>query len=264
MSLPRRHLALACLDFLDTDPEVFVAAAAEAGFDAVTLRVAGSREPVVADLGADARRRHRVLAALEATGLGVLDVEVIRLNGRLSGNEIGCVVELAAECGARHLLVVNEELEPAEAVDALTAIVADARAAGIRPCLEPMAFTRCRTLAEAIATAVPAGAGILIDALHLHRSGGSAAEVAAAVRQHGHDLFPYLQLCDAPRAAPPDLRAEALAGRLLPGQGELDLAGLLAVLPDAAVSVEAPTVTTRELSPDGRARAAASSVRTRL
>ncbi|MFF5986489.1 sugar phosphate isomerase/epimerase family protein [Prauserella flavalba] len=261
-----RRIALACLDFLDDEPEVHVAAAAEAGFDAVTLRVAGSREPVTGDLGRDPRRRGRTLAALRSTGLGVLDVEVLRLSTRLSRAEVTAAIELAAECGAAHLLVVNTQLAPAEAAGRLAAIVEEAAPAGVLPCLEPMVFTRCRTLAEAIAVAVPAGAGVLVDALHLYRSGGGVAEVAAAVATHGDALFPYLQLCDAPLAAPEGgmeaLRAEALAARLLPGDGELDLTGLLAALPGRAVSVEAPTVTTRGMAPLDRARAAWSAVAT--
>ncbi|RBM14830.1 AP endonuclease [Prauserella sp. PE36] len=259
------RIALACLDFLDDEPEVHVAAAAEAGFDAVTLRVAGSREPVAADLGRDEHRRGRALAALRSTGLGVLDVEVLRLSTHLSLAEVSGAIELAAELGARHLLVVNAGLAPADAVDRLAAIVEEAAPAGVLPCLEPMVFTRCRTLAEAIAVAVPAGAGVLVDALHLYRSGGGVAEVAVAVATHGDALFPYLQLCDAPLAAPEGgmeaLRAEALAARLLPGDGELDLTGLLAALPGRAVSVEAPTATTRAMAPLDRARAAWAAVK---
>ena len=51
----------------------------------------------------------------------------------------------------------------------------------------------------------------------------------------------YLQLCDAPLAAPPDAVAEARIGRLLPGAGKLPLGDLLAAVPGTVpVAVEAP------------------------
>src|SRR5438874_2708207 len=73
------------------------------------------------------------------------------------------------------------------------------------------------------------GAGLLLDTLHIKRCGVSAAELAAV----DPALLGYLQLCDAP-ARPPggDATVEARTGRLLPGEGELPLAGLLGALPD--------------------------------
>jgi len=84
-----------------------------------------------------------------------------------------------------------------------------------------------------------ANGGILVDALHLFRSGGDVAMLA--------DIDPRwlraVQLCDAPLLAPPEalIITEAREGRLPPGQGQLPLAGLLAALPkDVQVSVEMP------------------------
>jgi sugar phosphate isomerase/epimerase len=108
--------------------------------------------------------------------------------------------------------------------------------------LEFMVFSQVKTLAEACSVvrqaAVP-GAGVLVDALHLWRSGGTVADLATL---KGEELA-YIQLCDA-RATPPrlkDLRAEARGDRFYPGDGGLDLASLLAALPAGLpLSVEAP------------------------
>jgi NADH:flavin oxidoreductase / NADH oxidase family len=66
----------------------------------------------------------------------------------------------------------------------------------------------------------PAGA-VLVDALHLRRSGGSPAELATAAPQR----LPYAQLCDGPlEPVWPDedhARTESRTGRLLPGDGQL-------------------------------------------
>ncbi|MER7113454.1 sugar phosphate isomerase/epimerase [Saccharomonospora azurea] len=260
----RRELALACLDYLDLEPADLVRVAADAGFDSVTLRAAGSVEECRGDLGRDAARVRRVRRALADTGLRVLDVEVLRLTPTLTHDEVARVVDLAAELGARHVLVVNSELDAEEATDRLGRIVERCAGTGVRPCLEPMPFSRCPTVAAAVSTAVPAGAAVLIDALHLQRSGGTPDDVASALAEHGADLVPYAQVCDAPARAPDPARPreEAVGQRLLPGQGQLPLAELLSVLPrDLPLAVEAPTRELARRSPADRAAAAIRAVR---
>ncbi len=85
---------------------------------------------------------------------------------------------------------------------------------------------------------------MLVDALHLFRSGGSVIEVAALAAQRP-ELFPYAQVCDAVDARPaPDAataRQEAAYARLVPGAGSLPLAQLVDALPPGCtLSVEAP------------------------
>jgi sugar phosphate isomerase/epimerase len=82
-----------------------------------------------------------------------------------------------------------------------------------------------------------------VDALHVQRCGVSLG----ALRAVDPALISYVQLCDAPLAAPgagpasADAVHEARAARLLPGEGRLPLRELLAALPDGlSVAVEAP------------------------
>lgn len=83
---------------------------------------------------------------------------------------------------------------------------------------------------------------VLIDALHLFRSGGTVADVQA---MDAH-LIGALQLCDAPLQGPdpsdtPAILAEARAGRLPPLEGELPLVELIQVVPSTTpISVEVP------------------------
>jgi sugar phosphate isomerase/epimerase len=107
-----------------------------------------------------------------------------------------------------------------------------------------MIFSSVRTLSDAVRvvdrTAHPAAA-ILVDALHLQRSGATPGDIAALPAT----LLPYAQLCDDPfePILPPAEIAlsEARAGRILPGDGELPLRRLIDALPaDASLSVEAP------------------------
>ena len=107
--------------------------------------------------------------------------------------------------------------------------------------LEFMRWSPVATIDDAlafVAAADRANAGICVDTLHLSRSGGQPEQLAGLPRSGS-----FVQLCDAPAAAPPaeSLKAEARSDRLLPGEGELWLDRLLAAIPpDMPISVEVP------------------------
>lgn len=251
-----RELALSVLAFLDVPADDFVRIAADSGFDSVSLRVGGSKAANPSELR-DPGQLACTARRLAETGLGVIDAEVLRLGPDLEASEIERVIDAASSLGARHLLTVNEGWRnQSELVEQLARVRALAEPAALRPCLEFMAFSGCRTLDDAVETAVASGTAVLVDALHLFRSGGGPAQLRAAVERHGTDLFPYIQLCDAPFASPPraGLRDEAVARRLLPGDGELPLPEVLGALPAMTpVAVEAPTSELGALSPRERA-----------
>src|SRR5258707_677932 len=83
---------------------------------------------------------------------------------------------------------------------------------------------------------------VLREALHFSRSGGLPAHVASV----DPSLFRYVQICDAGPDMPaptdtPALIREARTGRLLPGEGVLPLAALVAALPETVpLAIEAP------------------------
>jgi sugar phosphate isomerase/epimerase len=89
--------------------------------------------------------------------------------------------------------------------------------------------------------------GVLIDNLHLSRSGSSVDEVSGLPLE----LFPYLQICDAPAARPTDfggLLDEALNGRLCPGEGSLPIVELLQVVPNVPLSFEVRSKFLRDIT----------------
>jgi sugar phosphate isomerase/epimerase len=135
-----------------------------------------------------------------------------------------------------------------------------AAAGNVTVVLEFLPIFAIRNLQEAlhvVRAAARPNSGVLVDTLHLARSGGSASDLLDV----GTAMFPYLQLADAPAQPPADglagLLHEALHGRLLPGDGELPLAAVLAVVPDVAVSVELRSQRLRDDYPDPVARAGA-------
>ena len=79
---------------------------------------------------------------------------------------------------------------------------------------------------------------LLIDTMHLVRSGSDAAAIAAL----DPDLIGYVQLCDAPVVSRfSQYMEEAKFERMVPGEGELPLRDILAVLPPhLMVGLEVP------------------------
>lgn len=79
---------------------------------------------------------------------------------------------------------------------------------------------------------------LLIDTMHVIRSGSTVADVAAL----DPDLIGYIQLCDAPlKPRFESYFEESMFERMVPGEGELGLSELLAVLPpDRVYSLELP------------------------
>ncbi|MDB5713367.1 MAG: xylose isomerase-like barrel family protein, partial [Sphingomonadales bacterium] len=172
-----------------------------------------------------------VVAALAETKLGVIDVEVIWLKpGPLDPAHLR-ILDIGRAVGAANALVVSSDPDMDGTVGKLRALCDHVAGAGIRIALEFGLFTEVKTIeaASAILRAVDhPSAALLIDALHLTRSGGSASDIARIPRS----WLSYAQLCDAPMpgADPSDPEAildEAVFGRLQTGAGGLDLAALV-------------------------------------
>jgi sugar phosphate isomerase/epimerase len=242
-----REVALANLTVLDAPPPTVVDCAAGAGFDAVTLRIRG-------DLLADSPLRRETIARLRHHGLGVLDAEVIRLRTDTDLAALEPFLDSAAALGARHVLVTGEDPDEARLAQRLGELCERAARHGLRPVLEFMVFTAVKSVEQADRIAAAAGCGVLVDPLHLSRSGGTPADVAELAAANP-DRYPYAQICDAPATAAADLYEEAVGNRLAPGDGELPLRDLLAALPASApLSVETPVAALSGAPPAERAR----------
>jgi sugar phosphate isomerase/epimerase len=134
---------------------------------------------------------------LRDRGLRVLDVEVLRIRPDKPPDEALRILDAGAELNARYALVNCNDDDERRLADRFAEISTAAADRGLHLGLEFMIFTAVRTLTDALALLHRAGNAhdvIVLDALHLYRSGGTAADVAAAPA----DRLPYLQLCDAP------------------------------------------------------------------
>lgn len=245
-----RLLSLAAGTVLDVDPATTVDVAASAGFGAVGIWF----DPT----SWRSTTTKAVSRRLDATGITAIDIEPVIL-GR--GEDAGdALVDTAAELGVRHVLVASGPAERSAIVDRLGQLCTRAEPTSVVVVLEFLPIFTVGTLADAVGIVQEVGhprAAVLVDTLHLARSGGTAADLRSVPPQ----LLPYLQVADA-CAEPPErnreaLRDEALHGRLLPGDGALPLRDVLAAVPDVPLSLELRSAALMSTYPDAEERARA-------
>lgn len=260
-------LSLAHFTVIDADPLLLIDVGAAAGFDAVGLRIVAppGAAPIVPVVG-DALMQRAIKARLAATGMKIWDTEAIWLLPETEISSLEPVLDTSAELGATHLIVCGNDPDRTRTLDDLARLCEASHRRGLRVMLEFLPYTEIRSLAETHAVLEqirPANAGILVDAVHLSRSGGSPADLAS----YDPALFGLVHLCDVPAEPPPfeGLRAEARGGRLFPGEGGLWLEQFVRAFPaDTVFAVEAPTHRHATLPPVERARKAADASRALL
>jgi sugar phosphate isomerase/epimerase len=256
MTAPR-PLSLAHLTLFDVAPPELVTVAAAAGFGWVGIRITPSRQGPAYPMEPGSLMLRDTVRRLDECGVSVLDIEVIRLAADTDPAACEPFLETAAALGARHIIVAVTDPDVARATQRFAELCELAAVHRITCVLEFMIFSTVRTFADGVALVTAAGqpnGAVLVDALHLARSGSTVAEVAATPRQ----LLPYAQFCDAAvDTLATDVESaedEARHWRLLTGEGSLPLAGLLEALPaGAALSLEIPNGW-HNPDPFGRAR----------
>ena len=201
---------------------------------------------------------------VKQTGVRVVDVEIVRLKPETDVAAFTPFLERAAALGARHVLVAGDDPDHGRLTETFGAFCALAAPFGLTGDLEFMPWTKVPDLATARGIVEAAGApngGVLVDAIHFDRLTTTLAEIRALP----HSRVNYFQLCDGPGQydpSPEGLAALARTARLFPGEGAIDLAGLIAALPrDVPVSVEVPSLWSHGRSPDEIAARAFASVR---
>ena len=160
--------------------------------------------------GKDIRERADDVAIMAGLGAPLVNTVSVDPDWNRTIDQFGALADLAAAAGMGTTVELAPNLTVASLPDALAAIEAVGRS-GLR---------------------------LLIDTMHYGRSGARARDVAAL----DPDLIGYVQVSDV-KLTPdnPDYWAESITERLVPGTGELDLADLLAVIPDeVAIGIEVP------------------------
>ncbi len=253
--------SLAYLTFAPLPAPQAVRVAAKLGYQAVGLRImpaapGGAFDPLMED----AALLRETKAAIADTGVGVFDMEIIRIGAGFRTADCVRFLEVSGELGAKAVLVAADDPDEARFTANFAEFCAAAAPYGLTADLEFMPWTAVKTCNAALrivnAVAQP-NAGILVDALHVARSETTLDDLRT-VPAH---LLHYAQLCDATPGlhfTDAELIFTARAERFLPGEGSIDLKGILAALPPTIpLSIEIPhDVRKAQLGPEEWSRQA--------
>lgn len=171
---------------------------------------------------------------------GIADVEVEWLldwyatgeRRRASDQTRKLLLDAAEALGARHIKVAdlgNDCAELAQMTDEFGHLCQEAEARGTRVLFEmlPAVFSRLPTLEQVVTMCRGAGArngGILLDNLHVQRIGTPLRDIVRGIDPH----IPLgVEINDGTLGMPVNLQDSVVNKRLLPGDGEFDIAGFL-------------------------------------
>ena len=237
-------IGLAALTVLELSPPDMVSCAVDAGFDCVGLRlIPATAEEVQHPMIGETPLVRETERRLKQSGMRVLDIEIFRLRPDTTVADYEAALATGARLGAKQALIAGNDPDEARLTVNFAAFCELAQGYGIGANLEPMPWTDCQNFAKGVRiveAAAHENGGVLIDPIHFDRGGSSAGEMPRVSRT----LFRYAQLCDAPAERPADVKGllfQARAERLMPGDGGLDLKGILRALPaDLPLSLEIP------------------------
>lgn len=229
----------------ELNPVEAVIVAAEAGFDHVGFRllpVADTELPYA--LLTDHQLLQEVLAALKDTGITAGELEIVRVCPDTRLEAYLPMFERAQALGATDIVVVGEDNEFNRLTQQIGRLSEAAAKYGLILNLEPMPYKALASLEQAqsvICALNRHNIAIMLDALQLHRIGVQPNDLQSLIAGQCR----IFQLCDAPWQFDPDptaMRNFARSARLLPGEGELDLVGMLRASPaNLTISVEVPS-----------------------
>ena len=225
--------SLAQLTVLNASPPELIRIAADCGYDTVGLRLLEVTGGDAWPLAGDPQLLGETRRAMADTGVGVLDVELVRLIPDFVLDALRPTLDVAASLGARHILTQAHDDDWARLVHNFGSLCDLLASYSMTASVEFLTWTRMRGVSEVVAllqAANRANAGMVIDTLHFFRSACRIEELRSVPAK----LLHFVQISDAPAMAPASVEGLIFAARqdrLDPGSGELDIRGLLLALP---------------------------------
>jgi sugar phosphate isomerase/epimerase len=190
----------------------------------------------------DAALRRELKAALAANGVSIALGENLLVQPGVSMREQWLSdLEIFSELGVTRANSVSFEPDLQRNIDQYGQLAELTAGFGIKVLLEFVPIFGVADLPTALTVAEKVAhpnLGLIIDTMHVGRSGASADDLRAVPPE----LVGYIQLCDVPwEPEIPDYMYEAMFERKVPGEGELPLAEFLGELPcDRIVGLEIP------------------------
>ncbi|RJE70211.1 hypothetical protein AMS70_10870 [Acinetobacter sp. JS678] len=245
-----REYSLSFLTVADVSPVEAVKIAAKCGYAAVGLRLLpAAPNEVDYPILNDSKLIKETRAALDDTGIRIADVEIVRISSDFEPDTYLQFLSTAEQLGARHILVAGNDPEQSRLIHHFAQFCELSKQFGLSCDLEFMPWTNVKNLAQAEYIVNQSGqenAAILIDALHFDRSDSTLEQIKALDAKQ----LNYVQLCDGFAEYDPSdegLIKIARSNRLVPGQGEIDLIGLIRALPkEIMLAAEVPNLVLAE------------------
>jgi sugar phosphate isomerase/epimerase len=236
--------SLAHLTVIRLPPPQVIEVAVRTGYEIVGLRLIGGTEITPAyPLMDDKPLMRATKAAIAATGVGVLDIEFVRITPEIDVASLEPFMAAGAELGAKYVITSAFDPDLSRFTDRLSAVSDLASQHGLRAVLEFFPWTVIPDLGAAVKIVENAerpALGILVDTLHFNRSTSTFDELDRI----SPSRLPFVHVADAPVQASYTTEELLHAGRverLPPGEGGIDIKRILSHLPpDIPVALEVP------------------------
>ncbi|MCV7194956.1 sugar phosphate isomerase/epimerase family protein [Mycobacterium angelicum] len=233
------QLGIGFLSVFGLPPVKFVDLAADLECRCISMWVRGSALVPLGyppfSLRDDAALRKDLVAALHHRGVTISLGDGFLVLPNAEAADLCPDLDVLAELGAARINVVSLDPDTSRTFDQFGALAGLAAERGLATVVEPVPGLTVGDLPTALAAVAHVGRPdfqLLIDTMHLVRSGASVCDLAAV----DAGLIGYAQLNDTtlqPRAD--NYMEEAMFERMVPGQGELPLRDILSVLPAGIV-----------------------------
>lgn len=248
-----RKFSLAYLTLPGVDPVEQIKIAKECGYDYVSLRTIPMHLPGEPEflLHKDQDLFEATKKALAEYDMKLMDIELARVRPDLDINEYEPAFEAAAKLGATDVLGSVWTRDKAYYTEQVGRIAEMAKKYGLKYNVEFLPWAGVRNLQEAITLVDKVGADnlyIMLDTLHAGRAGVHAEELARTDPKY----FNFIHLCDGPAGPDGDpvldnikddlMLFTAREGRMYPGEGAMDIVGMIKNMPEIPLSIELPNL----------------------
>ncbi len=248
-----RKFSLAYLTIPGTHPVEQIRIARACGYDAVSLRTIPMHLPGEPEflLHKDPDLFEAVKTALAEYDMPLMDIELARVRPDLDINEYEPAFEAAAKLGGTDVLGSVWTRNKAYYTEQVGKIAEMAKKYGLNYNIEPLPWAGIRNIQEGITMVDALGMDnlyLMVDMLHAGRVGTTPEEL----KRTDPKYFRFLHLCDGPAGEDGDpvlddikaplMLTTAREARFYPGEGDMNVANMVAALPGLPCSIELPNL----------------------
>ena len=248
-----RKFSLAYLTIPGTNPMDHIKIAKESGYDFVSLRTIPMHLPGEPEffLDKDPQLFEATRKALKEYDMPLMDIELARVRKDLDIEEYKPAFEKAAELGGTDVLGSIWDRDKAWYTDTAGKIADMAKEFGLCYNIEFLPWAGVRNLQEDISlidNLARDNVFVMVDTLHAGRAGVTGQELARTPRKY----FRFIHLCDGPAGPDGDpvldnikddlMLYTAREARFYPGEGVMDIAGMVKAMPEIPLSIELPNL----------------------